>query len=218
MLNKLVTTVSLLSALLAATAAPQRPPTMPVPVPVPAPAGFKITSLGVLGTGCPPGTSYYVLSPDNSAVTVTFSEYFAQAGPGIPIAQNRRNCRLTFGVNVPPGFTFAIGTVDYRGYYQLDRGVTGGQSASYYFQSLLNESFARKELVGPVDGADYIYRDQFDLIATNTSPCGVSTVLNVNTELRVSNTGNRQGSGYIATDSVDAHLNTTYNFQWQTCK
>jgi len=33
-----------------------------------------------------------------TAVTVTFSKFFAEAGPVISIASNRRNCVLTFGV------------------------------------------------------------------------------------------------------------------------
>lgn len=35
---------------------------------------------------------------DRTAVTVTFSQYYAEVGPRIPIASNRKNCRLTFGV------------------------------------------------------------------------------------------------------------------------
>ncbi|EAU93304.1 hypothetical protein CC1G_13195 [Coprinopsis cinerea okayama7 len=217
MFNKLLSVATVLSGLLAiADGAPQRPG-LPVPVPVPAPAGFKITSLGVIGTGCPPGSTYWVLSPDNTALTVTFSEYYAQAGPGIPANQNRKNCRLTIGVDVPPGFTFGVASIDYRGYYQLDSRVTASQNSLYYFQGQILQATARKDLVGPVDGADYTYRDMFDLVSTVQSPCGISTVLNVQSDLRVSNSQNTRGSGYIATDSIDTALNTTLNFQWQAC-
>jgi len=53
-----------------------------------------------------------------------------------------------------------------------------------------------------VIGKDYTYRDSFDLVATVTAPCGATTVLNVQSDLRVSNSANTKGSGYIATDSV----------------
>ncbi|TFK72636.1 hypothetical protein BDN72DRAFT_835939 [Pluteus cervinus] len=199
-----------LAVLPLALAAPKASPAS-TPATTPAPAGFNITGLGLNGSGCPIGSTYYALNNDRTAVTVTFSQYYAEAGPSIPISSNRKNCQLTFNVHVPSGFTFGVATVDYRGYYQLDSKVTADQQAIYY-------STAHSTLTGPVDGADYTYRDAFDLVSTNLSPCGQDTVLNIQSDVRVSNSKNTQGSGYIATDSIDTSLSTTFNFQWQTCK
>ncbi|KAF6756578.1 hypothetical protein DFP72DRAFT_893131 [Ephemerocybe angulata] len=189
-----------------------------IEVPVAGPPGFNITSLGVIGTGCPPGSTYYVLNAEKTAVTVTFSEFYAEAGPGVSISKNRKACQLTLGVSVPPGFTFGVASVDYRGYYQLDSKVTASQSSLYYFQGELVQASSRSDLVGPVDGKEYTYRDQFDLVSTVQSPCGKSTVLNINSDVRVSNSANSKGQGYLATDSIDTSLTTTFNFQWQVCK
>ncbi|CAG7845999.1 Uncharacterized secreted protein ARB_07590 Flags: Precursor [Serendipita indica DSM 11827] len=185
---------------------------------VTAPAGFNITSIGVNGSGCPAGTAYYVLSSDRTSVTVTFSNFYALAGPDVKISENRKSCQLSLGVRVPGGFAFGVATVDYRGYYQLDNKVTATQQAVYYFQGQLQQATARSTLKGPVAGNTYTYRDQFDLYSTTLSPCGANSVLNVNSALQVSNSANRQGSGYIATDSIDASLVQTFGFSWYTCK
>ncbi|KAG2019590.1 hypothetical protein CC2G_005015 [Coprinopsis cinerea AmutBmut pab1-1] len=167
---------------------------------VPGPADFKVTNFSVIGTGCPPGSVYSFLGPDRNAFTIGFNEYYVEVGPdggGIPAARNRRNCRLSFGVHIPPGFSFSVASADYRGYYQLDDRVTASQNLVYYFQGRLVQSSTRRDFVGPLDGAEYTYHDVFDLAVINNSPCGGETVLNVQSELRVSNSQNVRGGGCI---------------------
>ena len=51
-------------------------------------------------------------------------------------------------------------------------------------------------------GKDYTYRDSFNLASTVIAPCGATTILNVNSDLRVNNAANPGGRGLITTDSV----------------
>lgn len=84
--------------------------------------------LWLLGSGCPPGSIVYVLNSewhllmlvlselvldDHTAVTITFSQYEASAGPGIPLSDDRKNCAISLNIHVPQGFSFAITDVDY---------------------------------------------------------------------------------------------------------
>ena len=52
----------LAACLLACVAAVVAVPALRVEVPAAPPSGFNITSLGVIGTGCPPGSTYYALN------------------------------------------------------------------------------------------------------------------------------------------------------------
>lgn len=48
--------------------------------------------------------AYYVLSVDRTAVTVTFSNYYADAGPGVSVnssKENSRPCRMAVSSNAP---------------------------------------------------------------------------------------------------------------------
>ncbi|KAG8752213.1 hypothetical protein FRC14_007232 [Serendipita sp. 396] len=184
-----------------------------------APTGFNITNIGVNGSGCPLGTAYSALNPERTAVTVTFSNFYASAGPNIAITQNRKNCEITLTVHIPDGFSFGIAAVDYRGYYQLDDKVTAIQQAIYHFQGILQQATAHSTVTGPVSGNDYTYHDEFDLFAATLSPCGADTVLSINSSLRVDNSANREGAGYISTDSIDTHLDLkqTFALTWFKC-
>ncbi|KAH6896259.1 hypothetical protein BKA70DRAFT_1570141 [Coprinopsis sp. MPI-PUGE-AT-0042] len=185
---------------------------------VPAPRNFSITSFGMLGTGCPPGSAFHVLSDDRESVTVGFSQFWAEVGPGIPISKNRKSCLLTFGVAIPGGYTLGVGSVETRGWYQLDSAVTASQQSKYYFQGLLQSATARQDMVGLVPGANYVYNDNFDLASLALSPCGGYAVLNIQAELRTSNSANPQGHGYIATDSIVPDLEQTFNFNFFPCR
>lgn len=192
--------------------------TSPVTVPTaPPPVGFNITSLGVNGSGCPPGSATYLLNNDHTAVTIVFSQFAAQAGPGIAISENRKNCQASLNMHIPQGFSFAVVDVDYRGYYELDAKVKGLHDATYYFQGQIVQSEATSTLVGPVNGANYVYRDEFNLSPTVYAPCGQDSVLNINTMVRVDNSQNTAGFGYMTDDSIDASIAVTLNFQWLKC-
>jgi len=76
--------------------------------------------------------------------------------------------------------------------------------SSVPFQVSLVRQISRYPMFIPLDtvGKDYLYRDAFDLVSTVIAPCGAQTVLNIKSDLRVDNSANRGGSGYMATDSV----------------
>jgi len=180
------------------------------------PQDFDITSFTMIGSGCPGTTARYTLNADKTAVTVTFSEFIAQAGPGIQPRDNYKNCQLTFGVHVPQGWSFGITNVDSRGYYQLDDKVTANQRTYYYFPG--NQATCDAPPVVGAQSGYYNNRCTFGLGPTLVfCPCGVDSVLNINTNIRVSNANNPSGSGMITRDSNDISLITIFNFYWRTC-
>jgi len=124
---------------------------------------------------------------------------------------------LTFGIQIPSGFTFGVASTTSRGFFFLDSGVTASQDALYYFQGSPNQATTENSLSGPVPGAYYDFTASFDLVFTNLSPCGSSTVLNIDTDIRINNEGNPNGEGFIANVATEASFSQLFNFVWQTC-
>jgi hypothetical protein len=173
----------------------------------------------VNGSGCPAGTTAVAVAPDNTAFTVTYSDYMAQVGVGAKATDTRKNCQLAVQVNIPSGFTFAIAQADYRGYASLAKGATGMQRASYYFQGeSATQASTHRLPTGPFDD-NWQATDTTAVAEMVYAPCGVKRYLNINTELRVgagSSDINRTTS-FMTMDSTDADVSTVYHFSWKRC-
>ncbi|MGW0337329.1 DUF4360 domain-containing protein [Streptomyces sp. NPDC003011] len=183
----------------------------------PPPDKIVIKVATVNGSGCPQGTAAVAVSGDNTAFTVTYSDYLAQAGGGSDPTAFRKNCQLNLLVHVPQGFTYAIASADYRGFAALQPGATGTQRASYYFQGSSNTAFRNHPFAGPYDDS-WQATDTTDWAQLVWAPCGVQRNFNINTELRVSAGTQSPGKvSFMAMDSTDGEISTVYHMAWKEC-
>ncbi|GIM96963.1 hypothetical protein Ato02nite_087560 [Paractinoplanes toevensis] len=188
-------------------------------LPVPPPTDrIVIDVVTVNGSGCPAGTAAVAVSPDNTAFTVTYSQYMALIGVGATSTDWRKNCQLNIIVHVPSGFTYAISKVDYRGFASLEQGATALQKANYYFQGQSQTAYVTHNYAGPM-GDDWQNSDEIPIASMVWAPCGALRNLNINTELRVSagTSDVKKTTSFISMDSTDGALNTVYHFAWQNC-
>jgi hypothetical protein len=179
---------------------------------------ISVEVVAVNGSGCPAGTAAVAAASDNSAFTVTYSRYLAQVGVGAGVTDFRKNCQLGLLVHVPQGFTFAVAQADYRGFAHLMSGATALQRAGYYIQAEPATTYVNHSFRGPY--SDYWQTtDRADVATLIYSPCGQDTILNANTELRVSagSSDSSKTTSFIAMDSADGSIKTTYHFSWKTC-
>ncbi len=178
---------------------------------------IAIDVVTINGSGCPAGTAAVAPAADNTAFTVTYSDYLAQVGPASRPTDFRKNCQLNLRVHVPQGFTFAIAQADYRGFASLASGATGLERANYYFQGESTTAFVSHPFAGPMVD-DWRTTDNTDVAELVFAPCGEQRNLNINTELRVSaGTSNPAATSFMAMDSTDGSVNTIYHLAWKQC-
>ena len=170
------------------------------------------------GSGCADDTASITISPDNQAFTISYSEYTAQVGVGADPTDFRKNCQISLNVHVPSGYTYAIASTDYRGYYRLAAGATGVEQAGYYFQGYSGTARARHDFAGPTDG-DWQTTDQVGIGSLTFLKCGDTRFLNINTELRVSagKSDPKTTTSVMTMDSTDTSLDTIYHLAWKKC-
>ncbi|WP_432038740.1 DUF4360 domain-containing protein [Streptomyces cucumeris] len=206
----------MVAALFASTMTSQgsaQPPFDTVP-----PDKIVITVATVNGSGCPAGTAAVAVSEDNTAFTVTYSDYLAQVGKGAKPTDYRKNCQLSLVTHVPQGFSYAIASVDYRGYAHLEKGASSVEKASYYFQGQSQTTSNAHDFNGPYDD-NWQTTDTADIATVVWSPCGELRNFNINTELRVNagTSNTRDTTSFMTMDSTDGDVSTTYHFAWKEC-
>lgn len=179
---------------------------------------ITIDLVTINGSGCPAGTAAVAASPSNTSFTVTYSDYLAQVGVGASSTDFRKNCQLSLLIHIPQGFTYAIAQADYRGFAHLVNGATGLQRASYYFMGTSPTVPVSHNFAGPYSD-NFQTTDATDVAALVFAPCGEDRNLNVNTELRVSagDSDPTKTTSFMAMDSTDANVSTTYHLSWKQC-
>lgn len=205
----------LMSALIAA---PASAPYTSTVITSPPPDKIVVDVVTVNGSGCPAGTAAIAVSPDNTAFTVTYSNYTALVGPTATTLDWRKNCQLNIIVHVPSGFSYAINQADYRGFADLAAGATALEKASYYFQGSSKTDMIQHDFKGPFSD-NWHTTDVTEEGQLVYSPCGELRNFNINTEVRVSaGTSNpKTTTSFITMDSLDNSITTTYHFAWKEC-
>ncbi|WP_282796558.1 DUF4360 domain-containing protein [Streptomyces sp. CC224B] len=183
----------------------------------PPPDRIEIDVATVNGSGCPRGTAAVAVSEDNTAFTVTYSDYLAQAGGNSAPTAFRKNCQLSLVVHVPHGFTYAIASADYRGFASLQRGAKGTEKASYYFQGSPNTGAKSHDFSGPLSN-NWQATDETEVTQLVWAPCGKQRNFNINTELRVDlGSSDASKTSFMTMDSTDGDISTIYRVKWKEC-
>lgn len=180
------------------------------------PPSVHIDGYSYAGSGCPAGSVSSNLSGDAQALTLLFDSFIASVGPGVPFTEKRKNCTVTVKLRFPAGWSYSLYTVDYRGYIDLQGGVTGRQSARYWFQGNNATGQAATNFYGPRVG-DYTIRDRLFLDQTIWSPCGASRDLVINSAVQVDNSRAPGASGLLTEDAQDHQVKQIYGMQWRRC-
>lgn len=208
----MLTTMTAALLALSSVAAPHSWPNNPPPDKI------IIDVATVNGTGCPPDSAAVAVSPDNTAFTITYSQYTAQVGVGAHPTDFRKNCQIDLRVHVPQGFTYGIAAADYRGFAHVEAGANGLERANYYFQGNSPTQYASHPISGFFDD-DWQFSDSTDVSAIVYQPCGEERNLNVNTELRAyaGTSDPTSTTSFVTMDSTDGSVKTIYHFAWKTC-
>lgn len=165
--------------------------------------------------------------------TLIFDSFMAQTGPGTTPAQGRSFCQINMLLDYPAGFQYSVLSTTYRGYVNLDAGVSGTLGALYYFSGrmlacLLLPNYvlticpANQQQVstqsnynGPVNNF-FTAASNIGVTSVVWSPCGATWPLNIRTSISVSSS-NPSARGLFEDDSLDTSIEYVTGVSWRRC-
>lgn len=171
-----------------------------------------IESIKYRGKGCREGSVSHLMAPDAKAFTLLFDEFVVE-GDSNDEEKSRRSCQIDLDLHVPPGWSYALFCLDYRGYVDLRRGAVAKQRTAYFFQGTAEKEreISNFRLKGPL-AQDYFHRALTPLESSEFSSCsGKDKKLRINTSIEV------KGEGMMTVDSADGELKQHYGIAWRRC-
>lgn len=178
-------------------------------------SGLKLGQPAYGGTGCPAGTASVTLSPDETALSILFDAYLAEAGGITGKSVDRKSCNVSVLVQVPSGYSVAIFQVDYRGFNLIPAaGAYTRMDTEYFWAGSRGPRFARV-YSGPTTD-NFTLSDGLVAQTMVWTPCGASVNLRVNSSV-MAQTNRRQDQTMITVDSVDLSSGLVYHLQWRRC-
>jgi hypothetical protein len=163
----------------------------------------KVHVKDVHGGGCPDGSSVVTDVPDETAFTVSFSEFRVYGG-------NYKNCVVLIEVAVPAGYTYAVYEVDNRGWGVLDPGASGRLVMTSWFTGFPWTLRADATIKGPYDD---FWQTTSTAPSLTYSPCGASANLTLSNTLRV--TGPSTSSMELF--AQDLRVSTIFRLKLKQC-
>jgi hypothetical protein len=189
----------------------------------PNPKEIQFTTAQTSGSGCKSGTVTTTFSPDMTVVTFGFDEFQTYIGGKSTRSDSNKNCQLHLNLKYPGGYQFAVFSSVYHGWAQLDAGVQGQFSSTYFFSQDASATTTTSTTItgGGVWAAGSVYTKE-DRVPTSSyiwSPCGGTGILNINNRIILS-TSDRTGKllGEITNDDATIKIEHQLNINWRTCK
>ncbi|KAJ3211330.1 hypothetical protein HK099_008041 [Clydaea vesicula] len=180
----------------------------------PSPNELSIAKITYGGSGCPQDSVTERLEEQNTKITLYFNEYSAKMGPGIPVVDSRKNCQITIQFDIlNGGWQFSLSSANYSGNLKLSVGAVAQQSSAFYFEGSLNAGKKDKTFTAEQNG-EYSVAKVFD-DTTIWSECKRNTLLNLNSQVRIS--GPAGSSGEITSSLVSLKSTQSFGLIWRRC-
>jgi hypothetical protein len=156
---------------------------------------------------------------DGVEFLILWEGFQAQAGEGIPLREQRKNCQLNLDLAYPAGWQYTVESTSYQGTVQVAEGTQAIVSSYYYFQGSDEQVDFSTTFTNPRRRTFRVT----DSVADDEqvwSSCTADRSLNINYAVRVSAVTDGQATGKIAfgVERDGDPAGTLLKLKWRRCE
>jgi hypothetical protein len=152
----------------------------------------------------------YVLAPDNSALSVLFTDLTVEAG-GATTAE----CTIDVPLELPEGMSLGVYRVDYRGFASLARKDVATLTVDYELGPKGNSRHFKRSVRGATED-DFAFRENIGAGLMKRVGCGVDAHLRGSVTLSLDGKGDESLATLDSSDGASRH-GLVYRFNLKPC-
>ena len=169
---------------------------------------IMIESAIVSGSHCRDDNTAIVVSPDQEAITFSYSDFFIESG-----LNQKANCEVTVTLKLPEGRSLNLFSMQHRGFASM---VEPAQTVVTSITKLghLPPRYFSETINAPIDD-DFLLENDFE--QGLKSGCGQIIQLSIKTQIRLENDSVDDPS-FVNMDSLDVEANSRLNLRLNPCE
>lgn len=167
------------------------------------------------GSGCAAGTARGEFPVNGTEFLILWDSFSAQAGPGIPVRDARKNCSINIDLDYTHGWQYTVESIEYNGRADVAEGSQALAGSAYYFQGDQNTIRFNTVFDGPVR-RNFRIRDTTAPEDQVWSTCDATRSLNINYQVRLADAAASSPVGTISF-GIGSTAGTFLKLKWRQC-
>ena len=181
---------------------------------------ISITSLNYQGSGCPQGSVYADLSPDEEVFTLSFDKFTViKEGPKAPNKQSK-DCTINLTIKKPKNYGFKFLSFSLEGAGDLEKNLKATQILKIKTKNTPERTTKRNiTLEGPYSD-NYQRSEEFDLSKLSWASCGKKNAkIKIKTKITISPFPHSQNKqfGFMSVDQTEGFVKEKLGILVEKC-
>lgn len=181
---------------------------------------ISISSVSYHGSGCPEGSVYTDISPDEEIFTLSFNNFtVSKEGPRTPYRQSK-DCTISLNIKKPKNLGFKFLSFSLEGAGDLEENLRATQILKIKTKKTPERTTRRDIILEGPYADNYERSEEFDLSKLSWASCGKKEAkIKIKTKIFISPSPGPKNDqfGFMSVDQAEGYVKEKLGILWERC-